>query len=162
MAADTQGLDGVERILAAFRQRLDVIDVEGSRDERGAAFVAGVILANADALSFLCRPLVSFDATDLETETFRDLRHALATVHELSTGVEVQLRDRHLEDSTEDLVVAWHATNHEKRTRLGAHHQRRRSIRAVAVLRFDADLGSEVDLHLKGWFTLRQVGSNIS
>ena len=66
MAADTQGLDGVERILTAFGKWLKVVDMESLLGERGIAFVTGVVLANADAFSLLCRPLVSFDATDLE------------------------------------------------------------------------------------------------
>ena len=69
---------------------------------------------------------MSHDATDLETEAFRDLRHRFAAVHELSTCVEVQLLDRHLEDSSKDFVILRHAANHEERARFGAHDQRRR------------------------------------
>ena len=159
MTTDAQSLHVVERVLAALGYRLDMVDVEARRDERSVAIFTRAPLADADALSFLGRPLVPHNTTDLEANAFRDLRHRFAAVHELPTGVEVQLLDSYLEDSSKDFVILRHFANYEERARFGAHDQRRRYIGTPSVSPLDADLGSEMDLFLKGRFVFDQVSA---
>ena len=109
------------RVFAALGERSDVVEVEGRRDERGLALFAGAVLVDADPLPFLCRPSMSHDANDLETEALRDLRHRFAAVHKLPTCVEIELLDRDFEDSSKDFVILRHFANHDERAGLGAY-----------------------------------------
>ena len=132
-----------------------MVEVEGRRDERGFALFAGAVLVDAYSLSFLCRPSMSHDAADLEAEALRDLRHRFAAVDKLPTYIEIELLDRHLEDSSKDFVILWQFANHEVWARFGAHKQRRRYIGAAAVSLLDTDLSSGIVYReLKGQFVL--------
>ena len=72
----TQTLNGIERVRAAFGERLDVVDLEIVCDEWGAAFLAGAVLADAHAFALRLGPLMAPDMTHFEAKAFRDLRHA--------------------------------------------------------------------------------------
>ena len=52
---------------------------------------------------------------DLEAQTLCHLRRRLAPINELPILVEVQLLDRHFEDSLKEIVVARHVANDEER-----------------------------------------------
>ena len=88
-----------------------MVEVEARHDERSVAIFTRAPLADADSLSFLGRPMVPHNTTDLEANAFRDLRHRFAAVDELSTRVQIELFDSYLEDSSEDFIVAWNAPN---------------------------------------------------